>query len=148
MSDENQTQTHNPFLLGNRTYDFVKKLVQIVLPAAGTLYFALAQIWGFGYVEQVSGTILAVSTFLGVCLGISSAQYTASGRAFDGQLMVAPMPGGPPRVTGLNFDGLPEELEGKKSITLKVQHKAPVEVSEEVPEEYEPPESPKPPHSR
>ena len=47
----------------------------IFLPALGTLYFALAGIWGFPYAEQVVGTITAVDTFLGVILGISTAQY-------------------------------------------------------------------------
>ena len=47
----------------------------IVLPAVGTLYSALAGIWGFPYGDQIVGTILAVDTFLGAILGISSATY-------------------------------------------------------------------------
>ena len=47
----------------------------VVLPAIGTLYFALAGIWGFPYAEEIVGTITAVDTFLGVVLGISSVQY-------------------------------------------------------------------------
>lgn len=46
-----------------------------LLPAAGTLYFALAGIWGLPCGEQVVGTITAVDTFLGVILGISTSQY-------------------------------------------------------------------------
>ena len=61
--------------LSNKTYDMLKAIAQIVLPAAGTLYFALAGIWGLPYAEQVVGTVAAVDTFLGVLLGISSAQY-------------------------------------------------------------------------
>lgn len=41
----------------------------------GTLYFALASIWRLPYGEQVVGTITAVDTFLGVILGITTAQY-------------------------------------------------------------------------
>lgn len=59
----------------NKTYDFLKWVAQYLLPAAGTLYFALAGIWGFPYGEQVVGTITAVDTFLGVILGISTIQY-------------------------------------------------------------------------
>lgn len=59
----------------NKTYDILKYVAQIILPAIGTLYFALAGIWGFPYAEQVVGTITAVDTFLGVVLGISSANY-------------------------------------------------------------------------
>ena len=46
-----------------------------LLPALGTLYFALASIWGLPCGEQIVGTITAIDTFLGVILGISTAQY-------------------------------------------------------------------------
>lgn len=61
--------------MSNKLYDVLKFIAQVVLPALGTLYFALAGIWGFPYGEQIVGTITAVDTFLGVLLGISSAQY-------------------------------------------------------------------------
>ena len=61
--------------LKNSTYDILKYICQIVLPAIGTLYFALAQIWGFPYAEQIVGTITAIDTFLGAILMISSATY-------------------------------------------------------------------------
>lgn len=61
--------------MSNKTYDVLKWIAMVVLPAIGTLYFALAGIWGFPYAEQIGGTITAVVTFLGVVLGISSAQY-------------------------------------------------------------------------
>ena len=61
--------------MSNKLYDFLKSTALIYLPAIGTLYFALAGIWGFPYGEQVVGTITAIDTFLGVCLGISTAQY-------------------------------------------------------------------------
>ena len=65
--------------LDNKTYDVLKFTAQIVLPAAGTLYFALASIWGLPYGEQIVGTITAVDTFLGALLGISTAQYNKGG---------------------------------------------------------------------
>ena len=61
------------------TYDKLKWIAQILLPALGTLYFALAGIWGFPYGEQIIGTIAAVDAFLGVLLGISNAQYKKRG---------------------------------------------------------------------
>ena len=61
--------------MSNRVYDILKWVAQILLPAVGTLYFALAGIWGFPYAEGIVGTITAVDTFLGVLLGISTAQY-------------------------------------------------------------------------
>lgn len=61
--------------MSNKTYDVLKYIAQVVLPALGTLYFALAGIWGFPYGEQIVGTITAIDTFLGVILKISSNQY-------------------------------------------------------------------------
>lgn len=65
--------------LNDKTYDILKWIAQYLLPAAGTLYFALASIWGLPYGEQIVGTITAIDTFLGVILGISSANYNAEG---------------------------------------------------------------------
>lgn len=61
----------------NRTYDTLKYIAQIVLPALGTLYFALAGIWGFAYGEEIVGTITAVDAFLGALLRISTIKYEA-----------------------------------------------------------------------
>lgn len=61
--------------MSNKTYDTLKWIAQFFLPALGTLYFALAGIWGLPYGEQVVGTITAIDTFIGVTLGISSANY-------------------------------------------------------------------------
>ena len=61
--------------MSNKVYDALKWIAMYLLPALGTLYFALAGIWGLPYGEQIVGTITAVDTFLGVILGISTAQY-------------------------------------------------------------------------
>jgi conserved domain protein len=62
-------------IFNKKTYDILKWIAQFLLPAVGTLYFALANIWGLPHGEQVVGTITAVDTFLGVLLGISSNAY-------------------------------------------------------------------------
>ena len=64
--------------MSNKVYNVLKWIAMYLLPAAGTLYFALAGIWGLPYGEQIVGTITAVDTFLGVVLGISTAQYNKS----------------------------------------------------------------------
>lgn len=61
--------------MSNKLYDLLKKFAMYFLPSLGTLYFALAGIWGLPYGEQIVGTITAIDTFLGVVLGISTAQY-------------------------------------------------------------------------
>lgn len=64
--------------MNDKTYDLLKWVAQYLLPALGTLYFALSSIWGLPYGEQVVGTITAVDTFLGVTLGLSNKQYYKS----------------------------------------------------------------------
>lgn len=65
--------------MSNKTYDILKYIAQIVLPALGTLYFALSSIWGLPYGEQVVGTITAIDAFLGALLGISTMKYNKAG---------------------------------------------------------------------
>ena len=60
--------------MSNKVYDILKFIAQVVLPALGTLYFALAGIWNWPLGEQVVGTITAIDTFLGVLLGISASK--------------------------------------------------------------------------
>lgn len=61
--------------MSNKVYDVLKWIAMYLLPALGTLYFALSGIWGLPYGEQIVGTITAIDTFLGVILGISTVQY-------------------------------------------------------------------------
>lgn len=61
--------------LSNKSYDVLKWVAQILLPATAALYVAVAGIWGFPYAKEVAGTISAVDLFLGALLGISSMNY-------------------------------------------------------------------------
>lgn len=61
--------------MNNKTYDVLKWVAQILLPAVATLYFAIVQIWGLPYGEEIVGTITAIDAFLGALLGISTYQY-------------------------------------------------------------------------
>lgn len=61
--------------MSNKVYDILVWIAQVVLPAIGTLYAALAGIWGLPFGEQIVGTILAVDTFLGAVLKISNTKY-------------------------------------------------------------------------
>ena len=61
--------------MSNQTYDVLKWIAQIFLPALATLYFGLAKIWNLPYPEEVVGTITAVDLFLGALLGLSSIEY-------------------------------------------------------------------------
>lgn len=61
--------------MSNKLYDVLKYIAQIALPAIGALYFALSQIWGLPYGEEIVGTITAIDAFLGALLGISTMIY-------------------------------------------------------------------------
>ncbi len=61
--------------MSNKIYDILKYIAQIILPALATLYLTLAGIWGLPFGEAISGTIMAIDTFLGVVLNISANQY-------------------------------------------------------------------------
>ena len=61
--------------LNDKTSDVLKWIAMIALPALGTLYFSLSNIWGWPWGEEIVGTLTAVDTCLGVLLGISTAQY-------------------------------------------------------------------------
>jgi hypothetical protein len=61
--------------MSNKVYDILKFIAQIILPAVATLYTTLADIWGLPYGEAIPLTIMALDTFLGAILMISSNQY-------------------------------------------------------------------------
>lgn len=71
--------------MSNKTYDILKWVAQYLLPALATLYFAVAKIWSLPYGEEIVGTITAIDTFLGVLLGISTANYNKQNGANNSQ---------------------------------------------------------------
>jgi hypothetical protein len=65
----------NIFSMSTTVYNVLYWIVQVVLPAIATLYFALGPIWQLPYVEEIVATIALIDTFMGVFLGISTNQY-------------------------------------------------------------------------
>ncbi len=107
------------YLLGNKTYDLLKRFCQLGLPAAGTLYFALATYWKWPNSEQVLGSIMAVNTFLGVLLGYSSKSYNVSEAKYDGTVDIEESEDGH-KLFSLNLNGDPETLQDQQEIRFKV----------------------------
>lgn len=64
--------------LQNKSYDILKWVALVALPATSALYLTLAALWNLPNPTEVAGTIAAVDTFLGVLLGVSSAKYTGN----------------------------------------------------------------------
>ena len=73
--------------MSNKAYDILKWIARYLLPAVATLYFALSQIWALPYGEEIVGTLAAVTAFLGVILGLSTAQYNKT-NPLDGTLEI------------------------------------------------------------
>lgn len=61
--------------LTNKTYDTLKFIAQIVLPALATFYTTVANIWKLPLATEVGSTIMAIDTFLGAVLMISTSKY-------------------------------------------------------------------------
>lgn len=63
--------------MSNKTFDILRAICEQVLPALGTLYFALAKIWGLPWGTEIVGTISAVAVCIGTIIGIKRALYNA-----------------------------------------------------------------------
>lgn len=102
-------------------YDKLKFLAQIGLPAFGTLYFTIAQVWGLPGGANVVGTILAVDTFLGVLLGISTSAYNKSEKKYDGAIVVQEDPLEDKEIFSLELASHPDDLKKKKEVIFKIK---------------------------
>ncbi len=67
------------FKMSNELYDILKEIALTILPALAVLYATLGKIWGLPYVSELPATLMAVDTFLGVCLHISTSEYNKGG---------------------------------------------------------------------
>lgn len=62
--------------LSDETYDVLKWVCLIVIPAVTTFISTLAIIWGWNIpIKQIDASMAAVDTLLGILLGISCYNY-------------------------------------------------------------------------
>lgn len=103
------------YLISNKAYDWLKALVQVILPGVGALYSGLAVFWGFPKAFEVVGSIAVIATFLGLFLGLASKSYNNSDAKYDAELLVTPERN--------MFDSKKsmEELEKKDEFKVKVR---------------------------
>ena len=114
--------------MSNMLYDFLNALVRIILPAAGSMYFALAEIWGLPYATQIVGTIAVITTFFGLVIMLAR-----KGWQVDDELLVDT---GDPDGIAFGFKDDPrliENLEDGQMVSLKVTkvHSEPEPLPEE-----------------
>ncbi len=63
-------------IIPDKIYNILKWVLLIVVPAFITLFSFLAQAWSWDIpVEAITGTITAIATFIGICIGISNRNY-------------------------------------------------------------------------
>lgn len=82
----------------SRTYDRLKWVSLVLLPALAAAYFSFGQLLNLPYVEQVVGSITILDTFLGVIIGKSSSNYRelTSSPQLIGNMIVYQDPDGVP----------------------------------------------------
>ena len=100
----------------NKSYDIIKWIVVIVIPAVITLYSTLGGIWDFPLVQEITGTLAAIDVFLGVIMKISSATYN---KEYDGVLHVDTVNDEATDKYLFEVDDL-DQLANKDRITLKI----------------------------
>ena len=61
--------------MNNKTYDILKRVALIVVPALATFVNAVGIVWGSPYTNEVTATITAFGVFLGAAIGVSSKNY-------------------------------------------------------------------------
>lgn len=61
--------------MNNSTYDLLKWIAQILLPALAALIVGITELWHLPYGALIGGTIMLVDAFLGKILEKSSEQY-------------------------------------------------------------------------
>lgn len=61
--------------ISSKTYDVLKWLFSVFLPALTALYLTLSNIWGWPYSEAIGASAAAVIAFGCTILGISSINY-------------------------------------------------------------------------
>lgn len=116
LSETNEESS--PFILGDQPYRIIKWLIIIVIPAIGTLYFALAKIWDLPAGEQILGTLIAFQAFLGAIFAVSTSQYNSSDAKYSGEVNITENPEGPS--AQIAFNEHPTEFADKKEVIFKV----------------------------
>lgn len=102
----------------NKVYDFLKNLALLYLPAAGSLFYGLAQIWHWHHVDEVTGSVSLVIVFLGAILKMSAKSWNQTDK-YDGTIDVQTTPEGK-KIFQLNVGSDLDKLDQKEEIWFKV----------------------------
>lgn len=64
-------------IFDNKTYDILKYVALIALPAIQVFWLTIGKIWNISYTVEIGATIGAVALLLGTLLGVSTKNYLA-----------------------------------------------------------------------
>lgn len=112
-------------VLSNSAYDALKWVALVALPALAVFYLAVAALWDLPKPQEVSGTIIALDTLLGLLLGVANKNYMNSDTRFDGVLNVDEKDNRLIHQLDIHTD--PEVMATQDAITLKVNQVPPDE---------------------
>ena len=96
----------------NKTYDILKYVALLIMPALATFVNAVGIVWGIPHTNEATATITAFGVFLGAALGISSKNYEPE---THGNLVVTKHDD-----VYADFAHEPEKLKDGDTIVLKV----------------------------
>lgn len=77
MATKKTTTTQSGLIMKNKTYDILKFIAQILLPALAALWATIATIWDLPLGNQIEQTITAVVIFIDAILGITLAKASS-----------------------------------------------------------------------
>ena len=77
MATKKTTTTQSGLIMKNKTYDILKFVAQILLPALAALWATIATIWDLPLSDQIEQTITAVVIFIDAILGITLAKASS-----------------------------------------------------------------------
>ena len=108
-------------LVGNTTYDVLRNITQMGLPALGTFYFTIAPFWHLPFANEVVGSLAALTVLLGVFLAISRKTYKNDETRFEGTLNIDPSAADPNLMAVELNKPVTDSIQGKKEVTFKVE---------------------------
>jgi Putative phage holin Dp-1 len=124
MTNTNESTPEKPWI-SDRTYDALKSITQLWLPAFGTLYLTLSTQWDILHKpDAVAATCLALATFFGVILRVSNNSYTNKGLGQVGSIVVT-QPTPDSLSYSLDLDGDPADLKDMSKVTFRVDNQIP-----------------------
>lgn len=107
-------------IMNDTTYERLRFLALVLLPALGTLYFGVAQIWGLPKADEVVGTIVVVDTFLGVLIRFARQKYEDSEAGVAGHIYLSEGQEPDAKTVGFDVTAGAKDLEGQKVVRFKV----------------------------